>query len=161
MKLADLTSHHIEGISLYGDTPFNIPLFSHIEGNLWMGGCPVKVVPDAFQYIVNLVSLYPWWEPYTIAKLQVHTRVHLKDELEIPSVERLYVLARCINVYKRHGPTLVHCQAGLNRSGLVTALALIESGMKAVDAIALLRTKRSPAVLCNRAFEEWLLAKDK
>ncbi len=54
----------------------------------------------------------------------------------------------------------MHCQAGINRSGLVTALALVEEGMKAVDAIALLRAKRSPAVLCNRAFEQWLLTRD-
>ena len=161
MKLADLTSHHIEGMSLHGDTLFKIPLFSHIEGNLWMGGCPVKVAPNEFEYIVNLVSLYPWWEPYAIAKFQVHTRVHLNDELEIPSEDRLYALARCVNAYRRYGPTLVHCQAGLNRSGLIAALALIESGMKAVDAIALLRKKRSPVVLCNRTFEEWLLKRDK
>lgn len=31
MKLADLTAHHIEGIALHGDTPFNVPLFSHIK----------------------------------------------------------------------------------------------------------------------------------
>jgi len=65
-----------------------------------------------------------------------------------------------VNEYKKHGVTLVHCQAGINRSGLVTALALVEEGMKAVDAIALLRAKRSPAVLCNRAFEQWLLTRD-
>ncbi|MFB3080537.1 MAG: dual specificity protein phosphatase family protein [Nitrosomonadaceae bacterium] len=161
MKLADLTSHHIEGFALHGDTPFKVPLFSHIQGNLWMGGCPVKVAPNEFEYIVNLVSLYPWWEPYAIAKFQVHTRVHLNDELEIPSEDRLYALARCVNAYRRYGPTLVHCQAGLNRSGLVAALALIEEGMKAVDAITLLRNKRSPSVLCNRVFEEWLLTRDK
>lgn len=157
MKLADLTTHHIEGIALHGDIPFKVPLFSHIVGNLWMGGCPVKSAPDEFKYIV---SLYPW-EPYALAKFQVHTEVQLQDELAVPSEEQLYALARCVNAYKRQGTTLVHCQAGLNRSGLVSALALIEEGMKAVDAIALLRTKRSPAVLCNKAFEEWLLTRDK
>lgn len=153
MKLADLTSHHIEGIALHGDTPFNVPLFSHIKGNLWMGGCPVKAAPDEFEYIVSLYSS----EPYAINHSQVHTKAHLFDELNIPNEERLYALARCVNTYKRHGITLVHCQAGLNRSGLVSALALIEDGMKAVDAITLLREKRSSAVLCNSAFEEWLL----
>ena len=157
MKLADLTSHHIEGMSLHGDTPFKIPLFLHIEGNLWMGGCPVKVAPEEFEYIV---SLHPW-ESYTIAEFQVHTRASLFDKANVPNENRLYALARCVNTYKRNGVTLVHCQAGINRSGLVTALALIEEGMKAVDAITLLRSKRSPAVLCNRAFEEWLLTRDK
>lgn len=155
MKQADLTSHHVEGISSYRDVPFNVPLFSHIEGNLWMGGCPVRSAPEEFEYIV---SLYPW-EPYKLAQFQVRTEAQMQDVLTIPDEEQLYTLAECVNTYKRQGVTLVHCQAGLNRSGLVAALALIEEGMKAVKAISLLRTKRSPAVLCNQIFEEWLLTR--
>ena len=157
MRQTDLTSHHIEGISLHGDVSFGVPLFSHIEGNLWMGGCPVRSAPEEFKYIV---SLYPW-EPYTLAESQIRTEARLQDVLTIPDEEQLYILARCVNAYRRQGVTLVHCQAGLNRSGLISALALIEEGMKAVDAISLLRTKRSPAVLCNQTFEEWLLTRGK
>ena len=157
MRQTDLTSHHIEGISLHGDVPSGIPLFSHIEGNLWMGGCPVRSVPEEFKYIL---SLYPW-EPYTLAEFQIRTEARLQDVLTIPDEEQLYTLARCVNAYKRQGVTLVHCQAGLNRSGVISALALIEEGMKAVDAISLLRTKRSPAVLCNQTFEKWLLTRGK
>lgn len=157
MRQADLKSHHIEGISVHGDVSFDVPLFSHIEGNLWMGGCPVRSAPEKFKYIV---SLYPW-ELYTLAEFQVRTEARLQDILTIPDEEQLYTLARCVNAYKRQGVTLVHCQAGLNRSGLISALALIEEGMKAVDAISLLRAKRSPAVLCNQVFEEWLLTRGK
>jgi protein-tyrosine phosphatase len=78
----------------------------------------------------------------------------------MPKEEQLYTLARCVNAYKQKGVTLVHCQAGLNRSGLISALALIEEGMKAVDAISLLRAKRSRAVLCNQLFEKWLLTRE-
>ena len=53
MRRADLTSHHVEGISLHRDVPFDVPLFSHIEGNLWMGGCPVRSAPEEFKYIVS------------------------------------------------------------------------------------------------------------
>lgn len=67
-------------------------------------------------------------------------------------------IAAWVNVCRKDGPTLVHCQAGLNRSGLVAARALTLDGMNAADAIALLREKRSPAVLCNRSFESWLTA---
>jgi protein-tyrosine phosphatase len=52
---------------------------------------------------------------------------------------------------------LVHCQAGLNRSGVVTALALINLGYTPTAAIELMREKRSPLVLCNEAFENWVL----
>jgi hypothetical protein len=38
----------------------------------------------------------------------------------------------------------------------VAGLALVRSGMTPDAAIALLREKRSPAVLCNPTFEQWL-----
>jgi len=52
---------------------------------------------------------------------------------------------------------LVRCQAGLNRSGLVSALTLMFAGYTATDAIALLRERRSRRVLFNVEFEWWLL----
>lgn len=64
-------------------------------------------------------------------------------------------IAKLVNECRREGKTLVHCQAGLNRSALVTARALMLDGMSADDAITLLR-KRSPMVLCNLTFEAWL-----
>lgn len=51
---------------------------------------------------------------------------------------------------------LIRCQAGVNRSGLVSALVLMIDGLSAPDAIALLRNRRSPFVLSNSHFEEWL-----
>lgn len=50
------------------------------------------------------------------------------------------------------------CQAGLNRSGLVTALLLIKEGRAPEDAIDLIRNKRDRDALCNAEFAEWLLA---
>lgn len=55
------------------------------------------------------------------------------------------------------GPVLVHCQAGLNRSGVVSALVLIERGHSPREAVDLLRARRSPAVLCNESFERFVL----
>lgn len=52
---------------------------------------------------------------------------------------------------------LIRCQAGVNRSGLVSALVLMIAGYQAAEAIALLRQRRSPVVLSNRHFESWLL----
>ena len=51
---------------------------------------------------------------------------------------------------------LVRCQAGVNRSGLVTALVLMLAGHDAEDAIALIRARRGGAALCNGHFERWL-----
>jgi hypothetical protein len=51
----------------------------------------------------------------------------------------------------------IRCQAGLNRSGLVTALTLMISGLSADEAIHTLRAKRSSYALCNGEYEHWLL----
>lgn len=47
---------------------------------------------------------------------------------------------------------LVMCSEGVNRSGLVAALALLELGCR--DPIGLLREQRHVSVLLNRAFEK-------
>ena len=53
---------------------------------------------------------------------------------------------------------LIRCQAGWNRSGLVTALVLMLDGWAAADAIERIRATRSPWALCNDDFAAWLLA---
>lgn len=150
---ADLTTHHIEGIARMGNKPFKVELFSQIDGNLWTGGCPRDKVPEHFKFIV---CLYPW-EPYEVHKHQCVTQAMLFDHGEIPEIELMEILAGHINACRAWAPTLVHCQAGLNRSALVAGLALVRGGMKPQDAIALLREKRCDAVLCNEHFENWLL----
>ncbi len=52
---------------------------------------------------------------------------------------------------------LIRCQAGLNRSGLLTALVLMLAGLDAADAIDLIRAKRSEIALFNDDFVDWLL----
>jgi len=155
-QLASLTTDRIEGIAVMGNVPFSVPIITQIEGNLWQGGTPADVagamLPAYFRYALNL---YPWgtyrWHNGTEIRV-----ARLYDRGEIPDTTLLEDLAAWVNEKRAIGPTLVHCQAGLNRSALVTALALIRSGMAADDAILLLRSKRSPAVLCNAAFEQWL-----
>ena len=66
--------------------------------------------------------------------------------------------ATLVNEWRKQGTVLVHCQAGLNRSGLVTATALVLDGWDPAAAIAHLRDRRGPAVLCNPDFEAWVLA---
>ena len=156
--LADLDTHHIEGIAREGRTPFSVPLISHVKDNLWQGGCVGGVsLQGRFRHII---SLYPWerYNPGGAELLDSFVEVVLYDGPQVPDENQLYSLAKWVNICKQHGPTLVHCQAGLNRSALVTTLSLVLDGMAPTEAIALLRAYRSPAVLCNKAFEKWLLA---
>jgi protein-tyrosine phosphatase len=62
--------------------------------------------------------------------------------------------------WKRGKRVLIRCQAGWNRSGLITALVLIREGMGAREAIDLIREKRSEWALCNKSFEKFLLEQD-
>jgi hypothetical protein len=154
---ADVTSHHIEGIAIQGDTPFNVALISHIEGNLWTGGCIDGLrLPDEFRYVV---SLYPW-EKYQLGDDTKRVEVGLYDSHVIPAHDSLVSVANLVNEFLAKGQTLVHCQAGLNRSALIAGLALILQGRDPHAAIKLLRERRCSAVLCNSTFEEYLLSLD-
>jgi len=53
---------------------------------------------------------------------------------------------------------LVHCAAGLNRSGIVSARALMYTGYSVTEAIAKVRAARGSYALCNTAFVKWLYA---
>ena len=154
-ELADLETHRIEGIAKHSGTFFSVELFSQIEGNLWMGGNP-RETPAEFSHIV---CLYPW-EPYELNPGQSLLKLWLYDgRLDDPVFPKLVHLAADAAVtFSSLGPTLVHCQAGLNRSGVVTALALMKRGMEADDAIRLIRSKRCDACLCNDRFVGWLEA---
>lgn len=76
------------------------------------------------------------------------------DSADVPDVTEAVNAA--YDTWKAGGKVLIHCQAGLNRSGLTAALVLMADGYTADDAIRLLRDKRSPVVLCNQAFERFL-----
>lgn len=151
---SDVESQHIEGFAREGDTPFSCPLISRIKGNLWQGGCRNGVnLGGRFKHVI---SLYPWERYNPGGELDTFIEVRLLDGPVVPDETQLFSLAKWINRSVKTGPTLVHCQAGLNRSGLLAGLSLVLGGMDADDAIALLRASRSPAVLCNKAFAGWL-----
>ncbi len=153
---ADLTSHHIEGIAREGNTPFSCPLITKVDDTLWQGGCDNGVnLHGVFRHII---SLYPWERYNPGDEIDSFVEVRLFDGPTVPDTNQLYTLAHYINFCRTKGRTLVHCQAGLNRSGLLTGLAMLLSGEyeNATTVIAKLRASRSPAVLCNKTFEAWL-----
>ncbi|HCK78837.1 MAG TPA: hypothetical protein DHW34_02345 [Actinobacteria bacterium] len=76
------------------------------------------------------------------------------DGGDIPRIVRIARQAHAR--WKQGDQVLVRCQAGVNRSGLISALILLLEGYSPEDAIGLLRTRRSSHVLANRHFEQWL-----
>jgi Dual specificity phosphatase, catalytic domain len=153
----DPTVQRMKGVTVHGGMPFDVPIISEIGPNLWQGGCRDGLILPGF--VRHLVSLY-LWEHYRVQhELDSVLIVRMYDSQE-QTFEQIEVLARWVNVCRTTGPVLVHCQAGLNRSSLVAARALMFEGTSAADAIAAVRKKRSPACLCNPAFEEYLLRCD-
>jgi hypothetical protein len=149
----DPQRQHMVGVSAHGLMRFDVPFISEIVPGLWLGGCEDGLILPSF--IEHLVSLYPW-ERYTVNhELHSTLEVRMYDSVD-QAFDQIDGIAAWVNICRSAGPTLVHCQAGLNRSSLVTARALVLSGLTADEAIALIREKRSPACLCNPSFERWL-----
>lgn len=149
----DPQTRRMTGVSMHGNLPFDVPFISELAPNLWQGGCETGLVLPA--HIKHVVSLYPWEGYAANHDLDSLTLVRMFDSTD-QQMEQIPQLAEWVNVCRKTGPVLVHCQAGLNRSSLVAATALMLEGATADEAIALIREKRSPACLCNPAFERWL-----
>ena len=150
----DPRERRMEGTTAHGNHYFSVPMITQIDDNLWVGGCMDGLrLPGE---ILHIISLYPW-EAYELHEdLRSALAVKLYDA-DTPPSEQIGAIAQWVNFCRADAPTLVHCQAGLNRSALIVSKALMLDGMAPRDAISLLREKRSPAVLCNVSFERWLL----
>jgi protein-tyrosine phosphatase len=145
----------MRGIAHQGHTPFDVPYISLILPGFYQGGCEHGLVLP--REIEHVISLYRW-EKYDLHDgVQTFHEVTMYDSNDGPDHDNIVELATLVNECRKQGNTLVHCQAGLNRSGLVAGAALVMSGMTGQEAIDTLRASRSPAVLCNQTFAEWLL----
>jgi len=155
----DPRQKRMKGVATHGMTPFDVPYISKLADNLWQGGCEEGLVLP--HNIDKVLSLYPW-EQYFIDREDVE-RVEIKMyDSEDQAFDQVDELAHLVNTWRKEGfNVLVHCQAGLNRSSLVATRALMLEGMSADEAIKLVRSKRSPACLCNPAFEKHLRGIDK
>lgn len=146
----DPNHQRMRGIAIHGNTPFDVPYISHITGNLWTGGCTTGLVlPDSFRH---LISLYPWERYEVDHNLDSELYVRMYDSEDDVDSVKLAALAQWVRDCAKDGQTLVHCQAGLNRSNLVAGLALTLMGYSGKEAVAIIKEKRSPEALCNQAF---------
>lgn len=159
MNLANFTDHHIEGYAAAAyerglPSHFAVPLISHIEGNLYMGGCEDGVpLHDDFDLVVSMYM----WEKFRLGPNTERVEFKAYDSEHVPLTPALDAALLAYNALAEGKKVLIHCQAGLNRSGLVAALVLMKQGRSAREAIDLLRERRCDLVLCNLAFETYLL----
>ena len=153
---ADFSTHRIEGVTNEGNFPISTPLFTQLTDSLWMGGTPAtdpaKHLPGFFMAVLNLYR----WEPYLMWSDTAYHEIEMYDTSTGADMDKVDALADWVLAHAKLHHTLVHCQAGLNRSGLVTGAALCKMGYSVDDAIMLMRYKRSPAVLINAKIEAQL-----
>ena len=141
------------------------PLYSEVAPNLFMGGTDDNATIDRAQPLRHfeggnefdcVVTLYAWAAP---ANWGVEERRFGFPDANIIEeyIPTILELAHWAHAKWSAGKKVnIRCQAGLNRSGLVTALTLMLSGMSAEEAINTLREKRSSYALCNGEYEHWL-----
>lgn len=132
---------------------FDVDMISHVVGHLWQGGVEAGLrLDDDF---VKVVSLYQW-EQYELGPNTERVEFKMYDSHDGVDWDDLDNASDAVLDGLSKGKTLVHCQAGLNRSGLVAGATLMKLGYTAEAAIDLLRASRSPLVLCNQTFVKQL-----
>jgi hypothetical protein len=104
-----------------------------------------------------VVTLFAWAQPCSWGVEEL--RYGFADaHPDLADMSRVVAAARWAHERWTTGArVLIRCQAGLNRSGLVTVLVLMLAGYTAQDAIRLVRERRSPYALFNPDFVDWLL----
>jgi hypothetical protein len=168
---------------------FEVPLFTLLYGNLWMGSSPAEFADELEAYNYDLydygayrvargmvgrpincrwllkdgqprfdaiLNLYQWGE-YVLPEGTEQVTLTMYDG-EGVDVETVNQAVDQVCEWLDEGKTvLVHCQAGLNRSSLVSALVLQRYyGFSIAQAIEQIRERRSPTCLCNEDFENYL-----
>ena len=141
-------------------------LYSEIAPNLFMGGTDDA---DVIHYAAGnrprtdmpfdaIVTMYAWAQP---ADWQVQEFRYGVPDAAISHID-LGRLKQAVefgyNRWLAGDRVLVRCQAGLNRSGLVTALILMSTGLDAETAILEIRKNRADIALFNKEYVAWLEA---
>lgn len=143
--------------------------WNEILPGLWMGGTPDDEwidIPAAWPAGVQrderpfdvVVSLFALSQPFGWGVQELRYGFADGDPRRIDMDAVVDVAAWAYEQWRLGHRVLVRCQAGLNRSGLVTALVLVLDGWDPADAVALIRRCRSSMALCNEDFVEWLHA---
>ena len=141
-------------------------LYSMVAPGLFMGGTADDAwvnEPKALDYgdddrgFDAVLTLFSWAQPFGWGVEEL--RYGFADSnMRQADLSRVVEAARW--AYKRWSEgnlVLIRCQAGLNRSGLLTALVLMQDGLSAEEAIGVIRAERGEAALFNRSFVDWLV----
>lgn len=149
------------------DDWYHEALWSEVLPNLWQGGTAgndeiVYGTPDPNARITKsdfdtVITMYSYAQPADWHVRELRYGIYDSDMNDF-DFEELFELVRSAHMdWQKGKKVLIRCQAGWNRSGLITALVLIRNGVSARKAVDLIRETRSPHALCNKTFVQFLL----
>lgn len=119
-----------------------------IVPGIWQSGSPEP--GEQWDAVIDLHGGAP-----ALENIDLYVRWPIEDG-PAPEFSTLVALADLVEDLRRNGKrVLIHCAAGINRSGLLSAAALIRGGHDPEDAIARVREARHGA-LNNLEFVELL-----
>jgi protein tyrosine phosphatase len=143
------------------------PLWSEVLNGLWQGGTDdldvdrqLKVPMITTKSFDTVITMYADANPVDWFVKEFRYGVWDSDINKMDTTELFDIVRLAHADWKRGKRVLIRCQAGWNRSGLITALVLIREGMGAREAIDLIRKTRSEWALCNKSFEKFLIEQD-
>lgn len=140
--------------------------WSEIIPNLWMGGHDwnsgdnrrgevLSIEPDnSFDVVVSLYARAGHGPPAGTEHIYCPFEDH---ELDAFTGHLAIRLAKIVADRLTAGKVvLTRCQAGLNRSGVIAGLAMVQLGYTGDDAVQIIRAKRSPWALCNESYARFI-----
>ena len=136
---------------------------SEIVPGLWQGGYPKRPASLSRQGIDMLVlaarEIQPPWETFPPGLEVVYAPMH-DNFWDGPSEDEAQIALSAASDVSRaldEGKTvLVTCAMGINRSGLINALVLMDrEGLTGLEAVRRVRAAR-PGALNNTSFVHWL-----
>lgn len=137
---------------------------SELAPGLWQGGTNTD---EAHGYALAANGRSPYrvvitlfdGAPLAPNDVEEHRLPFEDAELKPEEVSQLLALAEVAHARWKAGEVvLVRCEAGVNRSGLVSSMVLLISGLTPAEAIGAVRAARGPMALSNESFERWVLS---
>ena len=142
-------------------------LYSEIAPNLFMGGTADEdVIHQAVAYNKDrtdlpfnaIITMYAWANPADWRVQEFRYGIYDSAIADIDLDRLKQAVEFGYNRWLSGDRVLVRCQAGLNRSGLVTALIMMSTGLDAETAIEQIRKNRADIALFNNNYVEWLMS---
>lgn len=166
------TCNYCRGTGVFCNVGWARTPWSEIIPNLWIGGHDYAASGWGFADLVTreelaeagfevVVSMYET-DCHPPEDVEHHTMVVADDirrGIDADEIKEAWRLSGIVADSVAGGrKTLSRCQAGLNRSSLVAALAMVRMGYHPQRAIDLIRERREPFALFNPHFVQIILA---